>query len=150
MQPASSTRWLIPSRHHNAATLRLVLQRFNFGWSVSQPKYSILYHPPSFPLSLLAASDSLLCSSWKLRCVCPFFSRFPFIAAFGFDASWQKKRFSCLCRKIGFFFHSTSKHRAMVKTTAQIVMRMNPPISISLRPRRSISRFFDRQTETGY
>lgn len=39
------------------------------------------------------------------------------------------------------FRNNTSKQRATVKTIAQTVMRMNPPISMNLRPLCSISRF---------
>lgn len=59
-----------------------------------------------------------------------------------------------VCRKwtclLGFvcvqFKINTSKQRATVKTIAQPVMRMNPPISMNLRPLCSISRFWKHQS----
>lgn len=47
-------------------------------------------------------------------------------------------------------FFNTSNQREIVKTTAQIVIRMNPPMSINLRPRRSISRFLNKQRKIVY
>lgn len=47
-----------------------------------------------------------------------------------------------MCYYVGPVSHLiTANHSAIVKTTAQTVMRMNPPISMNRRPFLSISRF---------
>lgn len=110
----------------------------------------------------MAAGDSLLCSRSELSRVSGGLSLEPFPALyisflpfrttphFQLSALHLLSQFLSVltihsCRNMQYFFLSTSNHRDMVKTTAQMVMRMNPPMSINLRPRRSISRFFNKQ-----